>query len=70
MIAEDALRKLESLERTPGVTWGLNPETGRRYNIDNFALEMRWRMANVKRAQQDDARILERARSAGDVDRR
>ncbi|MFB3826188.1 MAG: hypothetical protein ACE15B_05435 [Bryobacteraceae bacterium] len=70
VIAEDALRKLESLERTPGVTYGLDPETGRRYNIDNFVLEMRWRMANIKRARLEDERILERARSAGDVERR
>ena len=33
--------RLEQLERTPGVTYGLNPATGRRYNIDGFA----WRCA-------------------------
>jgi hypothetical protein len=40
MIVEDALAKLEQLDRTPGVSYGLNPETGRRYNIDAFVMEM------------------------------
>jgi len=70
VIAEDALRKLEALDRAPGVTYGLDPETGHRHNIDRFVLEMRWRMANPKRARQDDDRILENARKAGDVERR
>jgi len=67
LIVDDALAKLEQYEHTPGVTYGLNRETGRRYNIDAFALEMRWRMANRARALEEDARILENARAAGDV---
>lgn len=59
MVMEDALTKLEQYEHTPGVTYGLNVETGRRYNIDAFELEMRWRVANRARAKADDARILE-----------
>ena len=67
IIVEDALQKMEQFERTPGVTYGLNATTGRRYNIDAFALEMRWRMANRARALEEDARILEQARKTGDV---
>ena len=67
MWSEDALRKLEQIEKTPGVTWGLNKETGRRYNIDLFVLEMRWRMANRSRAMAEDERILERVRKRANV---
>ena len=57
-IVEDALTRMEELERTPGVTYGLDRTTGRRYNIDKFALEMRWRLANRDRARAEDERIL------------
>ncbi len=67
MVVEDALSKLERYERTPGVTYGLNPATGRRYNVDGFALEMRWRLANRARALAEDERILEQARRNADV---
>jgi hypothetical protein len=66
-VVEDALARLEQLERTPGVTYGVNPATGRRYNIDGFVLEMRWRMANRARALAEDRRILEEARKVADV---
>jgi hypothetical protein len=59
---EDALTKLEQYERTPGVSYGLNVNTGRRYNIDAFVLEMRWRVANRTRALAEDKRILEEVR--------
>jgi hypothetical protein len=65
--AEDALRRLEQLEATPGFTYGTDPQTGRRYNIDRFVLEMRWRLANRKRALAEDQAILERVRQAGAV---
>jgi len=39
-----------------------------RYNIDLFALEMRWRMANRERALEEDARILEDVRQMMSVD--
>ncbi|HTQ30833.1 MAG TPA: hypothetical protein VMI53_06450, partial [Opitutaceae bacterium] len=67
MIMEDALARLEQYEHTPGVTYGLNPETGRRYNIDAFELEMRWRVANRARAQAEDARILEEVHQRTDA---
>jgi hypothetical protein len=67
MVVEDALEKLERYERVPGVTYGVNPSTGRRYNIDAFALEMRWRLANRVRALMEDERILEQARRDSDV---
>ena len=67
--AEDALEKLELYERTPGVTYGLNVNTGRRYNIDAFVLEMRWRLANRTRAIAEDKRILEEVRHRIDVTR-
>jgi hypothetical protein len=41
--------------------------TGRRYNIDAFVLEMRWRMANRQRALAEDKRILEEVRRRIDV---
>ncbi|HWC59162.1 MAG TPA: hypothetical protein VHC44_05650, partial [Verrucomicrobiae bacterium] len=66
MIVEDALQKMEQIERTPGVTYGLDPATGRRYHIDGFTLEMRWRMANRSRALAEDARILQDARTTVD----
>lgn len=55
---EDALAKMEQIERTPGVTYDLDRTTGRRYNIDAFALEMRWRLTNRARAIAEDERIL------------
>jgi hypothetical protein len=67
LIVEDALDKLEHYERTPGVTYGLNPVTGRRYNIDAFSLEMRWRLANRNRALAEDERILEQSRADSDI---
>gem|GEM_PF-1304871 len=66
----DGLARLEQVERTPGVTYGLNPATGRRYGVDAFVLEMRWRLANRVRARDEDTRILERARRAADVGNR
>ena len=59
MIVKDALAKLEAMDALPGVNYGRDPRTGHRYNIDKFVLEMRWRMANRRRAQEEDARILE-----------
>jgi hypothetical protein len=64
---EDALAQLQRIERTPGVTYGLNPDTGRRYHIDEFALEMHWRVANRTRAMAEDRRIIESAMKNGDV---
>jgi hypothetical protein len=64
---EDALTKLEEREKAPGMTYGTNPETGRRYNIDGFVKEMRARMADRKAAMEEDAKILDLTRRAGDV---
>jgi hypothetical protein len=64
---EEALARLEQYERTPGVTYGLNPDTGRRHNIDGFAREMRRRMADPAAARAEDERILEITRRAADV---
>ncbi len=64
---EDALGKLETLEKQPGIKYGLNAKTGRRYNIDKFVLEMRWRVANPKRALAEDERILADVRKRLDV---
>lgn len=65
--AEEALQRLKHLERTPGVTYGLNVETGRRHNIDGFAREMRRRLADPAAARAEDARILDITRRAADV---
>lgn len=67
MLVEDALAKLELHERTPGVIYGLNAATGRRYNIDAFVLEIHWRLANRNRALMEDERILAQARVDSDV---
>lgn len=67
MWMEDALARLEAIERTPGVTHGLNPATGRRHNIDRFVLEMRWRVANRSRAIAEDRRITEDMRATAAV---
>ena len=59
IIVRDALAKLEAMDALPGISYGRDQHTGHRYNIDKFVLEMRWRMANRRRAQEEDARILE-----------
>ena len=64
---EDAVARLEQLERTPGVTYGLNVETGRRYNIDGFVRELRRRVADPQAARREDARILALTSAAADV---
>lgn len=65
----DALAQLQHFERTPGITYGLNGATGRRYNIDAFVLELQWRAANRRRALAEDARILDEVRHRIDVTR-
>jgi hypothetical protein len=65
---EDALKKLEAQESKPGMNSGRNTATGRRYNIDRFVLEMRWRVANRDRARAEDERILEDVRRRLDVE--
>ena len=64
---DEALAKLELYERTPGVTYGLNAETGRRYNIGAFVAKLRARAADRAAARAEDARILEITRLAADV---
>lgn len=66
--AEDALHKLEELDKMPGVTYGLNKKTGHRYNIDHFILEMRWRMANRSRARVEDRNIIEKTKAKMNVE--
>ena len=65
MMAEDAMRRLEQYEATPGFTYGIDQATKRRYKIDQFVLEMRWRLANRRRALAEDQSILERVKKAG-----
>jgi hypothetical protein len=50
------------MDTLPGVTYGRDAHTGHRYNIDKFVLEMCWRMANRRRALEEDARIVEHTR--------
>jgi hypothetical protein len=64
---EEALARLEQHERTPGMTYGLDVETGRRHNIDGFVREMRRRLADPAAARAEDAGILELTRRAADV---
>jgi hypothetical protein len=63
---EDALTKLEQIEKTPGVQYGLNSRTGRRYNIDAFAAKMRSRVANRDAAIAEDEKILAAAHASSD----
>jgi hypothetical protein len=67
---EDAVARLEQIERTPGVTHGLNVESGRRYNIDGFVRELRRRVADPRAARVEDARILALTTTAADVTNR
>ena len=61
-VVRDALAKLEALDQAPGVNYGRNAQTGHRYHIDQFVLEMRWRLANRNRALAEDARLLDDTR--------
>lgn len=67
---EEALAELERLEKVPGVTWGLDRESGRRHNIDGFVRELRRRSADLPAARREDARILQLSRLAADVENR
>ena len=64
---EQAVARLEQHERTPGITYGLNPETGRRHHVDNFIRELRRRLANPRAAKEEDVRIRALTRAAADV---
>jgi hypothetical protein len=64
---EEALHRLEAIEHTPGVTYGLDASTGRRYNIDDFAQALRRRSADLRAARAEDARILALTRAAADA---
>ena len=68
MVVRDALAKLEAMDRLPDVSYGRNPRTGHRYNIDGFVLEMRWRLANRRRALAEDVRLLEDTRRLMNVE--
>ena len=68
-VVEDALARLEKLDRSSGVKYGLDPETGHRYNLDRFVLDMRRRMKDRTAALEEDRRILEGIRLKADVDR-
>lgn len=61
IILKDALNRMQQQEMAVKVPYGLDPSSGRRYNIDKFVLEMQWRMANRKRAIEEDKRILSNA---------
>ncbi len=64
---EDALTRLETIERTPGITYGLDARTGRRYNIDGFVKALRARTADRKAALAEDARIMKLTAAAADA---
>ena len=64
---EEALQHLEAIERTPGVTYGLDAGTGRRYHIDEFTQALRRRSADLRAARAEDARILSLTRAAADA---
>jgi hypothetical protein len=65
---ENALNALDKMDRMPGVIYGMNYETGHRYNIDSFLLEMKWRIANRSRAIDEDKNILIKIKNKLDVD--
>jgi hypothetical protein len=68
MIVDDALSKLAKMDKESGITFGLNTDTGHRYNIDQFIAEMQWRMSNRSRAIDEDEKILESIRKKMNVD--
>jgi hypothetical protein len=60
-VVADALANLEAMgDRLRGTSSDRRgPEAaGRPFNIDPFVLEIRWRMANRRRALEEDAKIL------------
>ncbi len=67
--AEVALRDREALDRTPGVLYGLDADTGHRYFIDIFVAKMRRRMSLPDEAKAEDDVRLEKVRLKLDVDR-
>ncbi|MBU2493132.1 MAG: hypothetical protein KJ571_10950 [Bacteroidetes bacterium] len=58
MWVENSLAELNKMDSLPGVYYGLNKQTGHRYNIDKFINEMNWRIENRSRAIDDDKSIL------------
>jgi len=66
-MAEDALGKLEQLDKASGVSYGLDSATGHRYNIDKFVAKMRERMMNRASAIAEDEKILKKIRLKMDV---
>ncbi|MCX6170212.1 MAG: hypothetical protein NTX65_12775 [Ignavibacteriales bacterium] len=65
---ENALNVLDKMNRMPGVIYGMNNETGHRYNINKFILEMKWRIANRSRAINEDKNILSNIKNKLAVD--
>ncbi len=66
-MSEQALAELEALDKAPGVTYGLNPETGHRYFIDVFVSKMRQRIRDPAKAKEEDDSILIKIRDKMDV---
>ena len=66
-MTEEALAELKTLDRIPGITYGLNTETGHRYNIDVFISKMRRRMRDPAKAREEDDEILKKIRDKMDV---
>lgn len=66
-MTEEALAELEALDKAPGVTYGLNPETSHRYHIDAFVSKMRQRMRNPAKAKEEDDKNLKKIRDKMDV---
>lgn len=69
ILADKALNELDRMDKMKGVYYGLNKDTGHRYNIDKFILEMNWRMENRSRARDEDEMILEKIKEKINVDK-
>lgn len=59
MIVEDALQKLDALNKPPTIPWAVTPYEDNSGNVDRFILEMRWRVNNRTRAMEEDKRLMQ-----------
>ena len=66
-MTEEALSELQTLDKSPGIAYGPDPETGHRYHIDAFVSKMRERMRNPTKAKEEDDKNLKKIRDKMDV---
>lgn len=68
LIVEDALQKIELMNRTYTTPWAQTPYRDNRVYVDQFVLEMRWRMKNRSRSIEEDKRLMQETIKEMEVD--